>query len=201
MTDARLKINPAEVRTLLENGEALGTTIHLLLIHLAGEELDELVDEEPLELVLRLQEEFNVRLHEDCVQRLQAILTAVYTDAFIEDPAGFVAICSALAEGDPNLAGEETVTAPELYWAVWEVSANAAPRDFGKAVVPVIQDVLDNEAEEIDTDREELGLLKYLFEKHNDLREQLVTALGLTPEDVPAFDLSNRQDTVIDLID
>ena len=188
------------IRSLLGSGEIFGTTIFLLLSHHHRGKVLEIFREEPLEFVLDLQERYHVQLHEDSINRLNAVLHAVYSPAFTHSSEGFLAVANSLAEGDPGLDDPDPVSLAEMYWAVWEVTQIAGDLDYAPNVQALIEELMDGEAE-VDTPVEQLALYGYLLDQWTDYEAQLSKGLGLEDRFIPGFDLENRQQMVAQVVD
>lgn len=122
MPQHRLKLSAAG--DLLADPETHATVIHAIL--LAALEID-IYHEDVLELYARIEDKFSVRMPEENENKLNAILLAVSTNGFFEDPIMFASIASALFNGDigDEVDGElNGLTLPEVAWAMFEVGLN-----------------------------------------------------------------------------
>ena len=117
-----------------------------------GDEAKGIEPIDPIELYARIEEDFRAQLTEAGENRLQALMMAVATDGFYEDPLVFTSVAKALAVGDmgdlPDGIMEE-VTLPEAVWAVYEVALNRDD-DIGlhPLVLALITGAADGESEE-----------------------------------------------------
>ncbi len=108
---------------------------------------------DPIELFARLEEDFRAELPEAVENRIQALMMAISTDAFYEDPLVFSSVAAALADGDLGSMPDgilEDLTIPEAMWAIYEVGHC---RDDDVALGPQVLQELDaiirSEAEEL----------------------------------------------------
>lgn len=174
---------------LIRDPETLGTVILIILLSKYGEEI---FDMDPVELYVRIQEDFHSTLTEEGENRLNAILMAVTSDAFYEDPLAFRAIASALYDGDLGdmVNGVlDDLTIPEILWAIYEVGLlrdETEEDDFSPAVQRVIDEEMMNEAEEQDMEDPEQVIPYYerfVESMKGQLHEQL-GKLGLVESDI-----------------
>lgn len=122
----------------------LGTVSHAIALHFFGEDIYEW---EPETLALELSDILDVKIDEDNLDRLHAIIAAVTSNSFYRDWAAFTAICSALnGENDPTDIAEMTVA--EFVWGVVEVDLNDGddePQLFSTDIASLVGVVLDQE--------------------------------------------------------
>lgn len=137
----------------LADPDTLATTLLCVALSAYGDELlgsEELdIDPmDPIELWSRLETDFRCQLPLQAENRLNALLLALTTDQFYEDPLVFTAVCNGLYEGQPpdlvggfieQLAG--TLTLPEALWGVFEV---ALVRDDDLPLGPPVMRLLDH---------------------------------------------------------
>lgn len=174
---------------LFRDSDTLGTVI--LVILLLQYDVD-IFEQDPLEIYARINEDFHATLSEEGENRLNALLLALQTDDFYDDPLVFRSIASALYDGDLGdmVSGTlDDLTIPEILWAIYEVGLlrdENEQDEFSPAVQRVIDEELANEAEEQDLDDPEAVLPYYeRFIEHmkKTLHEQLAK-LGLVESDI-----------------
>jgi len=122
----------------------LATVSHAIALHFFSEEI---YTWEPETLSLELADILDIKIDEDNLDRLHAIIAAITSNSFYKDWAAFTAICSALSgENDPTEVAEMTVA--EFVWGVIEVSLNDGddePQLFSPDVASLVGVVLDEE--------------------------------------------------------
>ena len=112
---------------LLRESSTLATPLLTIALCAYGDELFGDANHDPMdpvELFTRLEEDFRAELPEAAENRLNAILLAVSTDAFYQDPVAFNSIAASLATGDIGDMPDglmEDLSLPEAFWAVYEV--------------------------------------------------------------------------------
>lgn len=139
--------------------------------------------EEPSLLFKALEEDFSVKLSEDNENKINAALTAMTTDLFYTNRGVFNRIAQTLNTGDPGTLEEENeLDACKCMWAVVEVGlitgipADKAGEVMSKQVIDMVNNVVDNEAEDKeaqleDFDADELdtmdeALAENYYQKH-----------------------------------
>lgn len=180
-------LDPKAVYRLLADDGAFATSLHIVLLAAYGPSIYEV---DPLELILRLEEDFNVRVTDLNENKIKAILLATATDLFYDNPEAFRGTCETLTNGDPGVEVVEILTIPEVLWGVWEVELNHGATDLS----PRVQDILDRVLAAEVLDPEDSGVddiyghvWPYLQERRQDLVNQLVE-LGVPPTDVPPLE-------------
>lgn len=181
----------SDIASLLANPDTMGTVIFALVLKFYGEDIFE---EDVLEIYARLHDDFGVWLTEEGENRLNAMMLAVSTDAFFEEPEAFKAVVSSLSEGDiPDLLSVtfSDITLPEVMWAIFEVSLcrgdhdldDGKPLDVGlsPAVMRFVDELMATEAD----DGEIPSYEEYLEEQKHTLVRQLKEA-GFDPGDLPS---------------
>jgi hypothetical protein len=122
----------------------LATVSHAIALHFFGEEI---YAWEPETLSLELADILDIKIDEDNLDRLHAIIAAITSNSFYKDWAAFTAICSALSgENDPTEVAEMTIA--EFVWGVIEVSLNDGddePQLFSPDIASLVGVVLDEE--------------------------------------------------------
>jgi hypothetical protein len=122
----------------------LATVSHAIALHFFGEEI---YSWEPETLSLELADILDIKIDEDNLDRLHAMIAAITSNSFYKDWAAFTAICSALSgENDPTEVAEMTIA--EFVWGVIEVSLNDGddePQLFSPDIASLVGVVLDEE--------------------------------------------------------
>jgi hypothetical protein len=145
----------------LADTETTATVLHMIMLAAYGDELHgnpeagvEPMD--PVECWVRVSEDFRVSVPESNENKINALMLALSTNAFYDDPVAFVSICNALYSGDLGDLVDgvmEDLTMPEMLWGIYEVELNRGDyQDFVPSIDSFINEVITNEAE----DNEEL---------------------------------------------
>lgn len=134
----------AVAAALLDAG-TFATVLHIICLKTYGEDIYEV---DPLELYIRLEEDFGVRLCEENENKLQAIILSTATDAFYDDDRVFRAVANTLIEGDPGFEELEDLTVSEIYWAVYEVELNHDEAELSMEIQRLIAKEVDEEADD-----------------------------------------------------
>ena len=163
MDDKSANLNKKEVYLALTDPETFATVLHAILIKTYGEEINEV---DPVELFLRLGEDFGAEPCEEVENKIQAILTATTTDVFYNEPDAFTAICETLANGEPGMEQLESLTLAEVVWGVYEVELNHPGAQMSQQVHKLVQQAIEAEAEEA-------GDYEYMFQHLHEQREAL----------------------------
>ena len=156
-------LDKKEVYLALTDSETLATVLHGILIATYGQEIYEV---DPMEIFLRLEEDYGAQPAEEVENRIHAILLATTTDVFYTDPDAFTAICDTLTNGDPELEGMEALTVAEVVWGVYEVELNHPGAKMSAQVHALVQRTIESEAEEA-------GDYQYVFQFLQEQRERL----------------------------
>jgi hypothetical protein len=132
---------------------------------------------DPIELWTRMEEDFRATLPDAIEARLQAIMLAVSTDAFYEDPLAFMSIGLALASGDLGTLPDgilEELTLPEAVWAAYEV---ALVRDddvkFAPPILRLFDEIINAEADDAEAGLEEPSNETFMRDMKMDLASQM----------------------------
>jgi hypothetical protein len=150
------QLNEDAARALLDDPDARATALHGLLLVAFGEQLygsEELDPMDSLEIFAGLEERFNVSLTEEVENKIQALLLAMSTDGFYEDPNVFIAVAESLLDGDLGdlpTGGSSGLSQMEILWAIYEVAVNRDDNvpDFSPAVQEMIDRLVVDEAQE-----------------------------------------------------
>jgi hypothetical protein len=106
----------------------LGTIMHSVALSVFGPEIYEW---EPETIAMEFQDELGVYPYESNLDKLNAILSGVSSDAFYKDWVAFVSICSVLSgENDPEEIYD--LTPYELAWGCVEMALN--DEDYSKSL-------------------------------------------------------------------
>lgn len=163
------------------------TVLHTMVLAAYGDEVYGDFDTDPMdpvELWVRVREDFNVTVPEENENKLNALMLAIGTDAFYEDPLAFVSICMALSEGDLGDLVDgalEEVTVPEMLWGIYEVELNRDDQpDFARGVNLVIDKTVEDHAEEKEAEEEVVvkNYELYVDEMRSDMFNQM-RSLGI----------------------
>ena len=180
-----LKLDPKVVYRLISDDGTFATVLHIICMVAYGEEIYQV---DPLELLIRLEEDFGVRVTDDNENKLKAILIGTSTDIFYEEPEGFRSICETLTNGDPGIEVMDTLTISEVAWALYEIELSHGPGEFRPEVLRIIEQVISSEAidpeDGTDVDPYEY-IWAYIKEVHQTLTGQLIE-LGIPPSDIPS---------------
>jgi hypothetical protein len=181
--------NRKEAAELLRDSSTLGTTVLVILLQTYGEELFDL---DPLEIYARVQEDFRATLSEEGENRLNALLFAISSDAFYEDPEVFRAVSTSLYDGDLGdlvTGGLEPITVPEMLWAVYEVGQLREDEpDFTAGINRIMDETIADEAEEQDMENVEVlpYYERFLESTKKDLFKQL-SSIGVSKQELLAL--------------
>ena len=167
MDDIIHNLNKKEVYLALTDPETLGTVLHAIILKTYGEEVNEI---DPVELFLRLEEDFGAQPCIEAENRIQAILLATTTDSFYQVPDAFTSICDTLVNGDPGMEQLEPLTLAEVIWGVYEVELNHPGAEMSKQVHALVQEVTNEEAEEAG---DYAYIFQFLQEQRDKLKHQL----------------------------
>lgn len=187
MTSApSLKLDPKTVARMLTDDGTMATCLQIIALSAYGEEVYQV---DPIELVMRLEEDFEAKLTEDNENKLKAILLATSTDIFYEDAEAFQAIGNTLLNGDPGINAMDPLTIPEMLWAVYEVELNHGPQEVTSSVQRVMDQVMSGEMTDADGDpvmeQDPYAYVwAFMTELHNRLKDQL-SSLGVPSEALP----------------
>jgi hypothetical protein len=177
-----------EIFRLLTDDGTFATVLHIVALEAYGEDI---YDVDAMEVVMRLEEDYNAKLTQENEDKLKAILVATATEAFFEDPEAFRGICETLSNGDPGVELMDSLTGPEILWGLYEVELNHGPGEVTPTVQGTIDAVLASEG--LDPEDENFAqdthahYWAFMQETHARLTEQL-KRLGLHSQDIPPVD-------------
>lgn len=141
---------------------------------------------DPIELWLALQSDFGVTVEEPVENRINAIRTAVETDAFFTDPVAFAACVMGMVHGaiDDIITGSlEDLSAADIMIALFDVQAIREPLEMSPAVLGVINEELLEEAEEDEADE----TVQSVVDEHKASVQRWLIRLGADPQVVAGF--------------
>ena len=179
-----IQLDPKAVYRALADDGTFATCLHIICLTQYGEEI---YTWDILELLTRLEEDFNVRVTDDNENKLNAICMATSTDIFYEDPEAFRGICETLANGDPGIGMLENLTLPEAVFGLYVVELNHGPNPLSPGVQAVLDRVVNGEADDSESsgDTEGMGyLFGYLEDRRQSLKRQLED-LGVATQGLP----------------
>lgn len=133
---------------------------------------------DPVELWLQIRKDFGVVTDPEVENRINAMRTAVETDAFYTDPEAFMSIIKGVAEGDISdaLTGAfEDISVAELAITLHDVTA---VRDQIPPFVPAILDRIEEEIREEAEDEESDTPVNVLLEEHKRSVDEWLVKLG-----------------------
>lgn len=173
---------------LIRDSSTLGTTLLIILLSTYGEQVFTM---DPLELWVAVQEDFHATVTEEGENRVNALMMAVSTDAFFDDPETFRAVCTCLYDGDLGdlvAGGMEELTLAEMLWAIHEVKClRDDDPEFAPAVVREIEEIIASEAEELTEESPVASCERFMEETKRDLIGQLLK-LGIDKQDLMLLD-------------
>jgi hypothetical protein len=155
--DKKSQLDPKAVFTALQDPETFATTLLTICLIMYGDETFQI--EDPIVLFKFLEEDFHTELHENCENRLQAILIALKTDYFWNDLEVFKSICQTLFGGDPGVFGDfvyqDDITVPEILWGMYEVALVSDKNvvetvDYAPAIQLFIDTLLKTDVNDVD---------------------------------------------------
>ena len=177
---------------LLRDPEALALPLMTVLLSAYGPQVFE---EDPIDLWLTVEDDFNARITEEGENRVNASILALTTDLFYVDPLVLRAVALALFEGDLGdmVNGVlEDIEFPEALWAVYEVGLmRGDDEEFSDDVSEYIDKLMRETAE----DNEDLGMepdeaipyaVRFLEDMKGTLRDQL-RLLGVRESNFDGF--------------
>lgn len=179
------------IRNFLSN-PCFATTLHA--ISLMSLEPDMLYGSETsfTEIFAELEDLYSVEIDPTNKEKLQAIVVAVSTDSFHNDPQAFRAICNTLLHGDPMFDMFDDLTIAEILWGVYEISINQEETE-DQTLSPAVEKLIDKEIAEEREDNAELETLekepyyqKFLQAARTELFLELKKLFkNLEPSDLP----------------
>lgn len=180
-------LDPKVVYRLLADDGTFATCLQIICLAAYGPEIYQV---DPLELILRLEEDFSVHVADGNENKLKAILLATQTDIFYENPEAFRGTCETLTNGDPGLEVVEILTIAEACWGLYEVELNHGAQELSPRCQAVLDRTIASEGldpEESDTQDAFGHVWPYLQERWGDLAGQL-QELGVDMADLPPIE-------------
>lgn len=189
-------------KTTKELLKGKGTKAFVLLVIILSylpEGEDDLAEIDTETLFADLEEEFECNIPEENENKINAVITALNTDLFWRATSVTKAISMAFADGDIGdiaIGDDEEVEACYLLWALLEVgmihnlSLLDSINQCSDSVISYINEVLDDEAEERNTEVDEIDEImrdpyyhKYISHNLLELSAQLLK-LGADPNTI-----------------
>lgn len=172
---------------ILSDPDSVATVLHMILLAAYGDELHGnpeagIEPMDPVECWLRVKEDFHADVPEENENKINALMFAVSTDAFYEDPLAFNSICNALYSGDLGdlvTGAIEDLTVPEMLWGIYEVELNRGDsQDFAPAIDAFIEETILQEAES-NEELEETEVVPYYERFVQDMRDDMLIQMKL----------------------
>lgn len=177
---------------LIRDPEALALPLMTVLLSAYGPQVFE---EDPIDLWLSVEEDFNAQLTEEGENRVNASILALTSDLFYSDPLVLRATALALFEGDLGdmVNGVlEDIEFPEALWAVYEVGLM---RGDDEEFSDDVSEYIDRLMRETSEDNEDLGMepdeaipyaVRFLEDMKGTLRDQL-RLIGVSESNFEGF--------------
>lgn len=171
----------------LADTETTATVIHMIILAAYGDEVYGSLEQniepaDPVELWLRIKEDFSVNVPESNENKLNALMLALSTDAFYEDPLAFISICNALYSGDLGdlvNGALEDLTMPEMLWGIYEVELNRGSSEgFVIPIDRLIDEIIKNEAED-NEELEEAEVVPYYEKFVGEMRDDMLVQMRM----------------------
>lgn len=171
----------------LADPETTATVLHMIILAAYGDEVYGSLEHgieaaDPVELWLRIKEDFSVTVPESNENKVNALMMALSTDAFYEDPLVFVSICNALYSGDlGDLVNGylEDLTVPEMLWGIYEVELNRGDsQGFTMPIDQLIDETIQNEAES-NEELEEAEVVPYYERFIAEMRDDMLIQMRM----------------------
>ena len=170
---------------LLADPDTTATALLVIVLRAYGEDVfgdaEKGIDPmDPVELWIRLQDDFHTTPHENNENRLNSLMVALSSDAFYEDKTVFMAVCSSLDDGDLGdiiEGGMEDITVCEMLWAIYEVELNRGDSvNFSPGIVAYMDNAMNTEADEQfeDTENPMSSWEQYLANKREQMFQELI---------------------------
>lgn len=172
---------------LLADTETTATVLHMIILAAYGDEVYGSIEHgieqaDPVELWLRIKEDFSVTVPESNENKVNALMLALSTEAFYDDPLAFISICNALYSGDLGDLVDgalEDLTMPEMLWGIYEVELNRG--DSGGFALPIdrlIDEIIRNEAED-NEELEEAEVVPYYEKFVAEMRDDMLVQMRM----------------------
>ena len=123
MTATQQGIIKDGIKLLLQDPGTTATTLHAIALTALGPGCYG-QDVGGAELTAGLHDIFGAEIHEDNLNKLQAIILASKSDLFFMNEEAFISICNSVCGDDPGMQYADDVTMMELFLGVAEVLLN-----------------------------------------------------------------------------
>ena len=172
---------------LLADTETTATVLHIIILAAYGDEVYGSVEHgieqaDPVELWLRIKEDFSVTVPESNENKVNALMLALSTEAFYDDPLAFISICNALYSGDLGDLVDgalEDLTMPEMLWGIYEVELNRGDSEgFALPIDRLIDEIIRNEAED-NEELEEAEVVPYYEKFVAEMRDDMLVQMRM----------------------
>jgi hypothetical protein len=172
---------------LLADTETTATVLHMIILAAYGDEVYGSVEHgieqaDPVELWLRIKEDFSVTVPESNENKVNALMLALSTEAFYDDPLAFISICNALYSGDLGDLVDgalEDLTMPEMLWGIYEVELNRGDSEgFALPIDRLIDEIIRNEAED-NEELEEAEVVPYYEKFVAEMRDDMLVQMRM----------------------
>jgi len=172
---------------LLADTETTATVLHMIILAAYGDEVYGSLEygieaADPLELWLRIKEDFSVNVPESNENKVNALMLALSTEAFYDDPLAFISISNALYSGDLGdlvNGALEDLTMPEMLWGIYEVELNRGDSEgFAISIDRLIDEIINNEAED-NEELEETEVVPYYEKFVAEMRDDMLIQMRL----------------------
>lgn len=166
----------------LADTETTATVLHMIILAAYGDEVYGSMEHgieqaDPVELWLRIKEDFSVNVPESNENKVNALMLALSTDAFYEDPLAFISIGNALYSGDLGDLVDgalEDLTVSEMLWGIYEVELNRGDsQGFSMPIDRLINEIIENEAED-NEELEEAEVVPYYEKFVAEMRDDML---------------------------
>ena len=127
------------IRAALESTETKATVVHAILRQQYGEEV---YDWDLATVAMEVADDYGASISSESANRWAALQIAMTTDAFFTRLDAFLAVCNALASGEPFFNIFDPVTTEEAAWAIAEISLNRELLPFSYAIKQYIKQSL-----------------------------------------------------------
>ena len=172
---------------LLADTETTATVLHMIILAAYGDEVYGSIEHgieqaEPVELWMRIKEDFSVNIPESNENKVNALMLALSTEAFYDDPLAFISICNALYSGDLGDLVDgalEDLTMPEMLWGIYEVELNRGESEgFALPIDRLIDEIIRNEAED-NEDLEKAEVVPYYEKFVAEMRDDMLVQMRM----------------------
>lgn len=172
---------------LLADTETTATVLHMIILAAYGDEVYGSLEygiepADPVELWLRIKEDFSVNVPESNENKVNALMLALSTEAFYDDPLAFISISNALYSGDLGdlvNGALEDLTMPEMLWGIYEVELNRGDSEgFAIPIDRLIDEIIKNEAED-NEELEETEVVPYYEKFVAEMRDDMLVQMRM----------------------